>query len=146
MRGGMQPPSRLGPSSTKSGPTTTARTPSASASSGASRPLLARAPSTSSSLLGTSTVRPRPPPLALPLSRPASSSSLRSANSTTAAPLSPAQVAAQRKADEQAAERELGVFGLVEDDGADLAAIEAGTDAFQFGDEESFKLDLDLEL
>ncbi|GAA5844641.1 hypothetical protein JCM9279_002867 [Rhodotorula babjevae] len=145
-RGGMQPPSRLGPTSTKPGPSTTTRATSSSSSSGAGRPLLGRAPSTSSSLLGSSTARPRPPPLALPLSRPASSSSLRSANSTTAAPLSPAQVAARRKADEQAAERELGAFGLVEDDGDDLIALEGPSEAFQFGDEESFKLDLDLEL
>ncbi|GAA5931677.1 hypothetical protein JCM3775_006920 [Rhodotorula graminis] len=141
LRGGMQPPSKLGPMSTKPGSSTATKATSAS-SLGASRPLLARATSTASSLLGSSAARPRPPPLALPLSRPASSSSLRSANSTSAAPLSPAQVAARRKADEQAAERELGVFGLVEDDGVDLAALEA----FQFGDEDSFKLDLDIEL
>ncbi|GAA5890449.1 hypothetical protein JCM8208_004877 [Rhodotorula glutinis] len=142
VRGGTQPPPRLGPMTTKPGSSSATKATSSS-SLGTSRPLLARAPSTSSSLLGSSVARPRPPPLALPLSRPASASSLRSANSTSAAPLSPAQVAARRKADEQAAERELGAFGLVDDDGVDLA-VDAG--AFQFGDEESFKLDLDLEL
>lgn len=142
-RGGMQPPSRLGLTSSKPGLTTATKAgPSTSATS---RPLAARPPSTSS--LSSAGTRPRPPPLSLPLSRPGSSSSLRSAASTTA-PLSPAQVAAQRKAEEQAAERELGIFGVVDGEGEggdDLAQlIEGEAGAFSFGDEASFSLDLDL--
>ncbi|GAA6006540.1 uncharacterized protein JCM10292_003808 [Rhodotorula paludigena] len=87
--------------------------------------------------------RARPPPLTL--SRPTSSTSLRSASgSATGATLSPAQASAKRKADAEAAERELGIFGVV--DSADDLEVMEGMGALGFGDEEPGEFRLDLEL
>ncbi|GAA6055783.1 hypothetical protein JCM3770_004799 [Rhodotorula araucariae] len=136
-RGGAPAPSRLGMASSK--PSLTA--PSKPATSAAA---VRKALSSASSLSSGGVTRPRPAPLTL--SRPASSTSLRSATSGSGALASPALLAAQRKAETQAAERELGIFGIVESEGA-LEGMEEGMGAFRFGDEEGeFRLDLDLEL
>ncbi|BGP49047.1 hypothetical protein JCM10450v2_004926 [Rhodotorula kratochvilovae] len=139
LRGGAPAPSRLGMSSSKPG----LSAPSKPLSAAPQRRPLASVSSASSSSAAT---RPRPPPLTL--SRPASSVSLRSAASGSSALRSPAQLAAERKAAQQAAERELGIFGLVDSEGGDvLEGMEDAVGAFRFGDEEGeFRLELDLAL
>ncbi|PRQ76128.1 hypothetical protein AAT19DRAFT_13150 [Rhodotorula toruloides] len=129
--------SSLRPAATSRPPASSATAKPALPSSTLRKPL---APS-SRPAPASSLSRPRaPPPKPLLFSRPSSSASAPSPALRT--PTTPAQ----RKAEQNELERELGAFGIVEDEGLDLLGESEGLGARGFADEEGGEFRLELKL
>ncbi|BGP08937.1 hypothetical protein JCM10049v2_004788 [Rhodotorula toruloides] len=142
-----RPPTTVPASSSSLRPGMTSRPPASSATAKPALPssTLRKPLAPSSRPATTSTLtRPRaPPPKPLLFSRPSSSASASSPALRT--PTTPAQ----RKAEQNELERELGAFGIVEDEaGLELLGASEGLGARGFADEEGgeFRLELELEL